>query len=250
MTRMLNWLTHLAIILQLNDCVFCQQATRSLTGICDVCSEQLPRMFPRSYQHLLLSHAPQFAAHMLKRQRLCISVWRYRQSIRWLLNRYKEGGNSHWSRLLALQLSAQIIFAYRYHGLALPDCLVAMPCTESDWLQRGFHPAGLITYECGRLLNIEVVKRGLYWIRRVDKQKRVGRQQRWLNRLDAIRATRALSDRSIAVIDDICTTGASLCAASEAVYRVGARTVDVWSLAYNPRQSRSDTSLLDLSALE
>ena len=215
-----------------------------------MCSLQLPRMFPRSYRHVLISNAPSFAKDMLIRQRLCISVWRYRRTIRWLLNRYKEGGNSHWTRILALQLSAQALLVYRYHNQPFPDYLVAMPCFESDWRARGFHPAGLITHECGRLLNIKVVKRGLYWIKHVEKQKRAGRQQRWYSRMEAMRAARSLSRHSIAVIDDICTTGACLFAASEALYTVGASSVDVWSLAYNPRQSPTDTSLLTVSALE
>ena len=247
---MLSRLNHLAIILQFNDCVFCQQPTNSLTGICTICSAQLPRMCPRSFRHLLLEHAPPHGERCFRRQRLCIAVWRYHTSIRWLINRFKESGNSHWARLLALQLSAQVLLTYRYHSMPLPDYLVAMPSTVKDWLKRGFHPAGLIAHHCGCLLSIPVAKRGLLWIKRLDKQKYRSRQQRWQSRIGAIKANRKLSGQSIAVIDDICTTGASFCAASEALHAVGARSVDVWSLAYNLGASRSNTSLLAVSALE
>ena len=55
----------------------------------------------------------------------------------------------------------------------------------------------------------------------------------------SMHCTRSVEGLTIALVDDVLTTGASVSAAADALLRRGAKAVDAWTLAYTePHQPR------------
>lgn len=116
--------------------------------------------------------------------------------------------------------------------------LVPVPLSHERLRERGYNQAWELARRLGRRLGLEA-DAGLLQRRR-DTAHQIGmsRSEREHNLRDAFwvepaRAAR-LSGRSVALVDDVLTTGATAHAAALALVRAGATRVDVWVVARTP----------------
>lgn len=57
----------------------------------------------------------------------------------------------------------------------------------------------------------------------------------------SMHCTRSMTGLTVAVVDDVLTTGASMSAAADALLRRGAKAVDAWAFAYvEPHQPQGE----------
>ena len=116
----------------------------------------------------------------------------------------------------------------------MPDLIVPVPLSASRERQRGFNQA----VEIARCLPFGGPSRrdpaALVRARETPPQAALALSERTRNVRDAFRATRALDGLSIAVVDDVMTSGATLDAAAGALKRAGARQVMNWVVARTP----------------
>lgn len=113
--------------------------------------------------------------------------------------------------------------------------LVPVPLHWTRLLSRRFNQAALLAREIGRLRDVEAIPDGLVRTRRTRPQERMTKPERQANQAGAIRAnpSRAsrISGRSVILVDDVMTSGATLAEAARAVHAAGARGVSVVTLA-------------------
>ena len=111
------------------------------------------------------------------------------------------------------------------------DAVVPVPLHWRRRRARGYDQAALLCGPIGRALGVPV---RISWLRRVRDtapQADLGRAERLRNLHDAFVAKNLADGPRVLLIDDVRTTGATLGAASEALHRAGASSVQSQVLA-------------------
>jgi len=113
--------------------------------------------------------------------------------------------------------------------------IVAVPLHPFRLLRRRYNQAALLSNAMARHLQRPSIPDLLTRSRRTVPQEGMTRAARFANQSGAIRpGTRAvgiLAGRSVLLVDDVMTSGATFAAAAEASYAAGAERVDVLALA-------------------
>ena len=110
------------------------------------------------------------------------------------------------------------------------DVLVPVPLHPKRERQRGYNQSLLLAQAVGRATGLAVESRALTRVTSVPSQVSLQAEQRRANVAGAFRAEpESVAGRRILVIDDVCTTGATLEACAMALKEAGA--VSVWGLA-------------------
>ena len=134
------------------------------------------------------------------------------------------------------QLFAQRVAAhYAQQHLSLPDYLIAVPLHWRRQWQRGFNQAQWLTDHLAQHLNIHA----LYPVKKTTAtraQEQLSRKQRLRNVAHRFRITRAFTPTSsIAIVDDVMTTGATANSLAKTLKQAGVSNVSVWALARTPQ---------------
>jgi len=117
-------------------------------------------------------------------------------------------------------------------GGADMDAIVPVPLHPARERERGYNQAALLARELGRLLGHPVVENVLRRSRATLPQVSLDTRARYANVQGAFRCTDdSLRHSRVLLIDDVCTTGATLEAAAAALRRGGASTVVAYTLA-------------------
>ena len=114
--------------------------------------------------------------------------------------------------------------------------LVFVPADGERMLRRGHNPARELALGLGARWGLpvgDVLRRG----RRASRQRGLSRTERRKNVAGAFRARDGPMPRSLCVVDDVYTTGATASAAASALRAAGARTIHVVTLARTVRLS-------------
>jgi ComF family protein len=141
----------------------------------------------------------------------------------------------------------------RYLSLALPrgerfDVMVPMPLHWLRRLQRGFNQSELLAAALSRRTGIPVVA-AMKRVRKTDPQAGLTSAQRRQNVSGAFSVTgrKAIQGKSVLIVDDVLTTGATVGACAGALRRAGARRVSVLTVARVDRRAAA-VSYSSLSA--
>lgn len=111
------------------------------------------------------------------------------------------------------------------------DVLVPVPLHERRLRERGYNQAALLARELGRLLSLPVVEEAVRRERETRPQVGLTAPERRENVADAFHCSNgAMRGRRVLLIDDVCTTGATLEACTAALRQEG-EAAAVWALA-------------------
>lgn len=116
----------------------------------------------------------------------------------------------------------------------LPAEIIVPVSLHPDRLrERGYNQATLLARELAKNIGLPIVENSLVRVRATRPQVELGAQERKENVRDAFRCSNAelLKEKQILLIDDVCTTGATLEACSIALRQVGAHSVWAFTLA-------------------
>ncbi len=112
-------------------------------------------------------------------------------------------------------------------GGFVPDVVVPVPLYGTRLVERGFNQAALLAAPVARDLGARLLTRALVRTRDTPQQALLDRQRRLINvrRAFVARDPGSIRGKSVLLVDDVRTTGATLEACEEALRSAGAREV-------------------------
>ncbi len=112
------------------------------------------------------------------------------------------------------------------------DCLVPVPLHTARERERGYNQARLLAEELGKRIGLPVVCDAIYRVRATQPQVHLDARSRRVNVAGAFAAGPAsMRGRRPVLIDDVCTTAATLSACAEVLWQAGAAQVFAYTLA-------------------
>ncbi len=243
MIKGLNWLSTL-MELKVNSakragaCVACL-SPNAINGLCTPCQDDLPMNrwscrccalpLPFAADGQLcgecLSEPPPYDYSVIP--------WRYQYPVDSMIGRYKYQHQRQFARPLIEGLSQRLAAGLDSGQLPRPDCLLPAPMHPSRRRKRGFNQAQDIAEQLGQQLNLPVATGLVRRSRKVRSQRELNRRERQAN-LKGVFELRALPARSVAIVDDVVTTGATAQALATLLMDAGTQQVQVWALARTP----------------
>lgn len=206
-------------------CRYCERALVSNRAACACCA--LPLRETAGSHSLCI--ACQEASFDFDR---VVAPFVYDAALAQLIGRWKYAGHHRLSPLLG-----ELWLSHACPG-PLPDILVPVPLHWRRLLRRGFNQAELLARYLAQRhpqLQEQQLKPRLLQRRRPAKaQAGLGASGRGDNASGAFTLTGTCDNLHVALVDDVCTTGATADAASRVLRDGGARAVDVWCLARTP----------------
>ena len=158
-----------------------------------------------------------------------IAAWVYAYPVDRLIQALKYGGRLS----LADPFAEALANAVRDRADSLPDAIVALPLAVSRQRERGFNQAQEVARRISHFTAIPLAS-GLARVVDGPPQATLAWNARARNVRHAFVAGVRLKGKSIAIVDDVMTTGATLAAATRAALRAGAKRVDAWVVARTP----------------
>jgi ComF family protein len=167
---------------------------------------------------------------------LTIAAWRYGFPADRLLQAFKYGAALALADVFARALFDAVV--ERHAPVA--DRIAAVPLALARQRQRGFNQAQEIARVVSSLTGVALL-RGLRRSRDSPPQEGLTRAARAANVRRAFVCETSLEGATIALIDDVMTTGATVAAASTALLEAGASRVDAWVVARKPPPTSAGT---------
>ncbi len=161
------------------------------------------------------------------------SPYLYQAPLSHLLNDYKHREHNHTGRGLSELFCESISSHYQRQHLSLPEWVVPVPLHWRQQWQRGFNQSFLFSQTISQNLGV----RHFPHAKRVfatPMQKQLTRKQRLQNLRGCFKINKSLNGQSIAIVDDVMTTGATVNTLAKALKQAGAGKVTVWVLARTP----------------
>ncbi|RCU51124.1 MULTISPECIES: ComF family protein [Corallincola] len=225
------------IDLQLNNrCLLCQQPTVRLNhALCACCYQDLPRL-PPGCQHCaeplpqakqqVCGRCQQHPPHYAK----AIACLPYQPPIQGLLAQFKFNGDLACGQLLG-SLMACHLRQQEQAALTVNPVLVPVPLHRKRLRQRQFNQSHLLAQVIASKHKLRLDSHLCQRTKNTQSQRELNAKTRKANVRGAFQVTRTLHGQSIAIIDDVMTTGATVNEMAKQLYRAGAAHVEVWCLA-------------------
>jgi len=114
------------------------------------------------------------------------------------------------------------------------DCIIPLPLFPEKERARGYNQAELLGQGISEILKIPVLKDIVIRNRPTSTQTKKNRMERWQNVSDVFTITNPdkLKDKSVLLIDDVITTGATLEACGNNIIKAGCSDLFLASLAF------------------
>jgi ComF family protein len=207
------------------DCVLCR-APSGERLFCDGCAGELPQLAeacprcagpsPGGACGACLAQPPSFDA--------TLATWRYEFPVDRLIHALKYGHR------LALAAAFGDALAASIAGRKV-DAIVPMPLGRARLIERGFNQALEIARRVARRTDLSLQPELVTRVRDTLPQTDLPHDARDANVRGAFACSGAVENLSIAVVDDVMTTGASLQELARTLKRAGAACVENWVVA-------------------
>jgi len=215
-------------------CWLCHVPAKLVSGLCETCFEDLPRMQPEPFEPRVVTRGQSAVRYW------AAPLYYTGAVIRWV-QQYKFSGQTGLAAHMAPLIVAHMIALYRQHHIYLPEALIAVPLSTTRWLNRGFNQAELIANHIAVLLGIPLlnaVKRQ----RSTRHSYLMGERERSENLLHAFVCDKPellAGYKRVAIVDDLVTTGTT---ANElaGVLKQARVVVDVWALGFTPAPGQEE----------
>lgn len=184
-------------------CIFCQQVLSHdcVINICSHCNEELP------YSKEELLQTGQYGE-----ENFCdgaISVFRYTGMVKDSLIRFKFYSSPSYYRTYAKLMAKRLS---EITDIKDYDILISIPLHKNKEYARGYNQAFLISKALSRELKLPEKSKAMKRLKNTQTQSLLDKRDRQLNIKDAFFITDAgiVRNKSIILVDDIMTTGATL----------------------------------------
>jgi ComF family protein len=201
-------------------CPGCGARTGRERLLCPACHARIPRLTSTLCVHCLaagrepagcLGH-PGFAAH---------AAWLYDPSAATVVHAIKYQERPGLAAALGGEMARALPPGYR------PDLVLEVPLHRARLRERGYNQAAMLADAVAEALSAPRLSGALTRVRATRAQARLGPAERRRNLAGAFRVPRpaALSGRSVLIVDDVITTGATLEACLAPLHAAGTRAM-------------------------
>lgn len=218
-------------------CVLCGGTAKHPINLCDACRQGLPSL-PYHCQR-----CGQFLAAPDTLDRLCgacltapppferlYALFPYTGAVIHLIQGLKfQGALAHGQALG--ELFVQVSRENWYQQEPLPDLIVPVPLHPKRMAERGFNQALEVARPIRRHLKIPIDYNGLCRTKHTRAQSGLTAAQRRQNIAHAFAAKRNYNGLTVALLDDVVTTGQTISACCHALKKAGAKNIHVWCCA-------------------
>ena len=232
-------------------CVLCDQPSALPIDLCAVCLADLPWNesactqcgLPLGSSNRLVCAACTARPPPFSRT---IAPLRYDAVVAALVHALKFRRSLVHGRVMATILQASVQRAYsQSRPLPEQDCdaserpsiVVPVPLSLRRLLRRGHNQAATIARRVGAELDLPVRYDRLRRIRHTSPQTGLSRRERLRNLAGAFEHRGVLAGETVAIVDDVVTTGATVRAVARCLRRAGAGAVHVWAVARTDRDA-------------
>lgn len=225
-----------------NRCLWCTLPVHlPQQQLCSACQRVLPE-FDMVFYHgnLLWLPAVQRGLPKLQAERLVSLSW-YQQPWKLAITQWKFKQDLAAGQWL-LSCFAERAQDYQAAGFPVPDLLTYIPMPKQRQRQRGFNQAELLARTLADVWQRPVVallsrndlnRQQL----RLDRSKRL-RNLRHAFQVEAVHQPQIIQAESIALVDDVITTGSTMRFACQALKQAGASNIQLWTLAITESTAR------------
>lgn len=221
-------------------CVFCLRPSDRPQDLCSACLEDLPivtQKCPRCAQKLAVStillcgtclqNPPPFAA--------TYSLFAYEAPITsWILD-LKFHQQLVYARILGELMADKIVNDW-YAAQGLPELVIPVPLHRERLKERGYNQALEIAKPLCRRLGLRLEAQAAKRVKNTAAQLGLAEEKRKQNLKNAFVYEGDLAGKTVAVVDDVMTTGSTLTELSTALLNRGAGRVEVWCCARRSKE--------------
>jgi ComF family protein len=129
------------------------------------------------------------------------------------------------------QLMAQTLQKRWYYNKSLPDVIIPVPLHTQRLQERGFNQALEIARPISDRLQIPLDTLSCQRARHTTAQATLVAEQRHQNVKNAFVIHQDFTGRTIALLDDVITTGQTVAELSKTLKKAGAKRIDIWAIA-------------------
>jgi ComF family protein len=189
---------------------------------CAACNELVRRLYPPLQTKQLVLETP-WEGRVLSVTSAAI----YETPLREAIHAFKYDGVPDLAAPFA-----QMVYDAWQQSIQQAEVIVAVPLHPMRKHERGYNQSELLAQHLGELAGVRTDMRLLRRIRYTSQQAQLGPAERKLNVQGAFLAVRErTSGRSIVIVDDVLTTGATLSECATALLNAGAQSVSAITLA-------------------
>jgi ComF family protein len=148
-----------------------------------------------------------------------------------LIHQVKYKGQEKLAIYLGKLMGRALLSAPRFHQI---DLILPLPLFKNREKQRGYNQSALLGRGISEVTGIPVNEKVLKRVKSSSSQTRKSREERWENveGLFTLSDPVPLENKSILLVDDVMTTGATLDACSSALQKVNGIKLYIGTLAY------------------
>lgn len=152
-------------------------------------------------------------------------------SVQHLLHHLKYKGKKQVGHVLGGMIAEKLINSLRF---AHVDALIPLPLSVKKEKQRGYNQAMAIAEGMASQLKLPIIENAVVRTKATESQTHKNRIERWENMKDVFQLTdpTLVANKSILLIDDVITTGATLEACGHALLLAKTITLNIASVAY------------------
>jgi len=125
------------------------------------------------------------------------------------------------------------LLAEKLVGFPQIDCLVYVPMTKKSIKKRGYNQSQLLAESLSKRINVPCIKNAVIKIQETTEQKTLLRKARTENLLNcfSVEARSEIKGKSVLIVDDVLTTGATADAMAKKLLGAGAKCVYLATVA-------------------
>ncbi|MDO5055082.1 MAG: amidophosphoribosyltransferase [Pasteurella oralis] len=226
----MNWLSF--------RCVHCQQKLAiAQHGLCCRCNKQIRRFAYCGHCGMELTQNALYCGHCLHDKtswdRIVI-IGCYVDLLSSLIHRFKFQNAFFLDRTLARLLLLAVHDARRTHALVLPEVILPVPLYRFRHWQRGYNQSSLMARCIANWLQIPCDEYLLQRVKHTHTQRGLSANERRKNLRNAFRINPKYQQhayKSVALLDDVITTGSTLNEIVKVLRQAGIEQIQVWGLA-------------------
>ncbi len=221
----LNWLIP-------KRCLQCDSTINERHVVCERCYPLLP------FQHHCCKRCGQnysantdFCGHCLIKTPSfdrCFCPFKYESTIKELICDLKYRERPELAKSAAALLQAELL----QHNIEMPSVLIPVPMHRSRLRERGYNQASLIAKHLGKSMNIQMLSGAVVKSKKTAPQAQQSLVGRKKNLKGSFKINKNFTFKSVAIIDDVVTTGTTAEEIAKILKKNGVDCVQVWGIAH------------------